>query len=91
MTTPASMTCEEALALLAELIDAELGADQRQAVEHHLEACRSCYSRAEFERRFKQRLAQIGRRDVDAAFEGRIRSLISRFDDTPDAPAGAVD
>lgn len=82
------MTCEEALALVAALVDVELGPVDRQAVERHLDTCRSCYSRAEFERHLKQQLAAIGRRDVDGTFEERIRALIGRFgtvDGTPHA------
>jgi anti-sigma factor RsiW len=80
------MTCEEALALVAALVDVELGPVDRQAVEHHLDTCRSCYSRAEFERRLKQQLAGIGRRDVDGTFEERIRALIGRFGPADSAP-----
>ena len=79
MTQPATMTCEEALALVAALIDAELGPIDQLAVETHLDTCRSCFSRAEFERRLKQQLAGIARRDVDATFEDRVRALLGRF------------
>jgi anti-sigma factor RsiW len=82
------MTCEEALALVAALVDVELAPVDRHAVERHLDTCRSCYSRAEFERHLKQQLAGIGRRDVDGTFEERIRGLIGRFgagDSVPDA------
>jgi anti-sigma factor RsiW len=80
------MTCEEALALVAALVDVELGPVDRQAVERHLDTCRSCYSRAEFERHLKQQLAAIGRRDVDGTFEERIRALIGRFAPGDGAP-----
>lgn len=91
MNEPASLTCEEALALLAALVDVELGPVDRTAVERHLETCRSCFSRAEFERLLKYQLAGIGRGSVDDAFQDRIRALIGRFAALPDNTQRAGD
>jgi anti-sigma factor RsiW len=80
--------CEEALRLLALYLDDELGADEHAAVHEHLGRCRSCYSRAEFERRLKSELGQLRREDVRPAFEQRVRELISQFASSPaDAPS----
>lgn len=79
--------CEEALRLLALYIDDELGAGEHAAVDEHLGRCRSCYSRAEFERRLKAELGQLRREPVRPAFEQRVRRLISQFASSPaDAP-----
>ncbi len=72
--------CEEALRLLASYIDGELRGGERLDLERHLQTCRSCYSRAEFERRLKAQLAELRRRPVTSAFEERIRRLIHRFE-----------
>jgi anti-sigma factor (TIGR02949 family) len=79
MTSPHPIACEEALRVLAEYLDGELSDLEQYEVRHHLDACRSCYSRAEFERRLRAQLAALGRPPVPSEFEGRVRALISRF------------
>ena len=73
------MTCEEALRLLAVFLDGELHGEPHHAVERHLEVCRSCYSRAEFERRLKAEIGRLRREEVSSGFEARIRSILSLF------------
>ena len=75
--------CEEALRLLAAYLDGELGAGEHPAMEHHLRLCRSCCSRAEFERHLKAQLGDLRRAGVRPSFEHRIRELISRFASSP--------
>jgi anti-sigma factor RsiW len=75
--------CEEALRLLAAYFDGELGTDEHQVLEHHLSLCRSCCSRAEFERHLKAQLRDLQRAGVRPAFEQRIRDLISQFASSP--------
>ncbi|HET9949244.1 MAG TPA: zf-HC2 domain-containing protein [Longimicrobiales bacterium] len=76
--------CDEALELLAAYLDGELSGEGHDAVEAHLEVCRSCFSRAEFESRLKKRLAELARGEPVPELEQRIRSLIQQF------PAGAA-
>lgn len=71
--------CEEALRRLARYLDGELGDRENAEVERHLEVCRSCWSRTEFERRLRNRLADLGQEDVDPDFEDRIRTLLRGF------------
>ncbi len=84
MSETKTITCEEALRLLAEHLDGELDGAHRREVERHLEICRSCFSRAEFERRLKARLVTLREQVVERKFEDRIRTLISRFAVTPE-------
>jgi predicted anti-sigma-YlaC factor YlaD len=79
MNTPTTIDCEEALRLLALYLDGELGSVEHAGVKGHLSICRSCYSRAEFERRLKGELAKLRREDASATFERRIRKLIGSF------------
>jgi len=76
--TERTLTCDEALRLLAAYLDGELAETEQFDVTRHLDACRSCLSRAEFERQLKTRLAALRRQDVSATFEERIRDLIRR-------------
>lgn len=78
-----TINCEEALRLLAVYLDGELHGGEHTNVEHHLKACRSCFSRAEFERRLKSELSHLGRDDVRPAYEQQIRQLISQFTTSP--------
>ena len=79
MSEPTMMTCEEALRLLATHLDGELESSHRREVDEHLARCRSCFSRAEFERRLKLQLSALREQPVQPRFEDRIRRLIDRF------------
>lgn len=79
MSDPSIITCEEALSLLAEYLDGELNQVDHSSLEHHLEVCRGCYSRAEFERLLRERLAPLGSEPPTAEFAQRIRSIVDRF------------
>ena len=71
--------CQQALERLQEFIDRELPDGEYESVERHLDTCRSCFSRKEFESRLKQRLSALSSGDVPVAWRNRIRQLISRF------------
>ena len=73
-----TMGCEEALEKLATFLDGELNPDESAQVRSHLEKCRSCFSRAEFERRLKERIRDGLRANViPPEFEDRMRELLS--------------
>jgi anti-sigma factor (TIGR02949 family) len=73
------ISCEEALRRLAEYLDREIADISRAEVQEHLDTCRSCYSRAEFERGLKERLRELREEAVDPAFESRICDLARGF------------
>jgi mycothiol system anti-sigma-R factor len=79
MSHSSALDCEAVLRMIFAYLDGELEGDQPEQVEAHLRRCRSCFSRAEFERRLKSHLAEAGRQEVPAALEQRIRSLIGQF------------
>lgn len=72
-------SCSEALRLLATHLDRELDSDTHAEMEHHLETCRSCYSRAEFEARLKDNLAELGNEPVPAELSARLQTLVQTF------------
>lgn len=80
----AGLGCREAILALAAYLDGELESASRGRLEEHLEICKSCYSRHEFEKGLKQRLADLGEEKVRPGFQARIRSLVSRFDSIGD-------
>ena len=73
------LTCEEALQFLATYLDGELGSGADRELEDHLARCRSCFSRADFERRLKDRLAALGQSDVRREFAERMQRLMRAF------------
>lgn len=79
MTTTEIRSCEEALRLLAAHLDRELDATTHDRMERHLETCRSCYSRADFEKRLKESVAALGRAPVPPRLAGRVDALIRTF------------
>ncbi len=78
--TQRAIGCEEAVRLLAAWLDRELDSADHTAVSLHLEACRSCCSRAEFEQRLRQHLIQLRRAPVDPGLEQRVRLAIQGFE-----------
>jgi anti-sigma factor (TIGR02949 family) len=68
--------CEQALLRIFELIDHELRGDEREAMEEHLQTCKSCFSRAEFERRLKAKLTGLRDNQANAGMRGRIERLL---------------
>lgn len=76
---PDPISCEEALKQLAEYLDHELEGHAHDEMEHHLETCRACFSRAEFERSLKRRLADAGAEKVPGELQARIRKLLGEY------------
>ena len=73
------INCEEALRRLAEYLDAELLGESSREMEQHLERCRSCFSRVEFEKRLKSCTAELRREAVPPDLDRRIRALVDTF------------
>ncbi len=48
--------CQEALTLVAAYVDKQAEGNDTEALEKHLESCRHCFDRVEFEKLFKNRL-----------------------------------
>lgn len=79
MTRMEIRSCEEALRVLAAHLDGELEDAAHGSVERHLATCRSCWSRAEFERRLKDQLRTLAREPVGDRLGQRVRRLIEEF------------
>lgn len=65
--------------MLAAHVDGELNPASDRELERHLATCRSCYSRAEFERRLKGQVAAVGRETVRPELTERVRAIIREF------------
>lgn len=73
------MGCEEVLRQLFTYLDNQLGRLKHREIERHLEACRSCFSRAEFERRLRDHLRAVGQSPVPPSLERRVKTLLKRL------------
>lgn len=78
MTEPRVIDCEQVVRILLAYLDAEVDDEQRAQVDRHLARCRSCFSRAEFEKRLRAHLGELGPGAVSAQLEERIRSITSQ-------------
>lgn len=71
--------CNEALKHLLEYLDQELEGTKSREVKQHIDRCRSCFSRAEFEQQLKNRLREAGNESSGGEFEKRIKTLLKKF------------
>jgi anti-sigma factor (TIGR02949 family) len=79
MTEVRVIDCEEALHRLFDFLDAELDRQTQREMEQHLERCRSCFSRVEFEKRLKVRTMELRAEPVSPELETRIRRVLDSF------------
>lgn len=75
--------CEDALRVLAEHLDRELDAHRDRQLLEHLDHCRSCYSRSEFDRRLKAQVKDLGREPVPPGVVHRVHELLRQLEVPP--------
>ncbi|MBI4275111.1 MAG: zf-HC2 domain-containing protein [Rhizobiales bacterium] len=79
MTNRDRIHCEEVIAHLLAYLDGEIDAEKRRQIDHHLEECRACFSRAEFEKALRQKVKQLGHEKSPHSLQKRLKGLIDRF------------
>jgi len=77
--TKQQIDCDQALRQIFEFLDHELGEEQRDAMQHHLHTCKSCFSRLEFERLLKGKVRELRDDKASPQIDARIRGLLKRF------------
>lgn len=77
--TDHELNCEDVLRQLLDYLDGEMDSEGSAQIEHHLEHCRGCFSRAEFERRLKARIGETGTEEAPESLRARLKSLLNRF------------
>jgi anti-sigma factor (TIGR02949 family) len=78
MTTP-TMTCEDAIRLIATYIDRELNEVDATQIRAHIDHCKSCYSRVEFEQKLKDQLTRLRSVPVSTELGDRVRVLLHDY------------
>ncbi|MEX2117916.1 MAG: zf-HC2 domain-containing protein [Bacteroidota bacterium] len=77
--TVETISCEQAIKLVFNYIDDELRGKRRGELEHHLETCRHCFDRVEFEKLLKSRLRQLKVGGNSKNLRSRIDALLGQF------------
>lgn len=72
--------CLKAIEMFYEYIDRELVDEEALAAfEYHLEHCRSCYTRAEFEGLLTERLKELAGAQASDELKRRVQILMENF------------
>lgn len=73
------ITCEEVIEQLYEFLDRELDEGLSDRINEHIERCRDCFTRAEFERRLRARVNEAAEAEAPERLRRRIRQVIDEF------------
>lgn len=72
--------CLAAIEMFYAYLDGELDDPRTVAeFEHHMEHCRSCFTRAEMEGLLNERLKELAKHRAPERLRSRLRDLMSRF------------
>ena len=74
-----TIRCEEVVDQLLTFLDREIADERRNVIEQHLEECRSCCSRADFELALRNRVREVAAKQPSPALRERIGKLIDQF------------
>ena len=74
-----ALTCEEVIERIFDYLDRELDETTRDQIERHLETCRDCFTRAEFEERLRRKIRAAGSQRAPDQLQRRIRDMLDRF------------
>jgi mycothiol system anti-sigma-R factor len=74
-----TIKCEEAIRMMLEYLDDELHSHDHDSMEEHLESCRSCYSRMEFEQRLKGMVKHVVTDKAPVALNQRIKKIVKGY------------
>ena len=71
--------CEKVIAHLFAYLDNETDPEKSTDIERHLEECRACFSRAEFEKALRAKVNQLGDKEAPATLRQRVAALLKQF------------
>ena len=73
------ISCEDVMSKLYAYLDNEIDAPTDAYIEEHIHHCRECFSRAEFEKTLRKRVASTVEVETPTDTRSRLESLIKRF------------
>lgn len=71
--------CEEVIEQLFAFLDQRLDESRAADIHRHLERCRECFSRAEFERELRARITEAATEKAPERLQQRIKSILGEF------------
>lgn len=77
--TDEALSCEEVIEHIFDYLDGELDQATQGRIERHLETCRDCFSRAEFEELLRRKIRAAGSQKAPERLQRRIREMLDRF------------
>ncbi len=78
-THPGEISCEDVLKHLVDYLHGEVDEAKFAEIEKHLDTCRGCYSRAEFEKALKIRVKVENAETAPETLRNRLNDLMDRF------------
>ncbi len=79
MSHDQEISCEEVIERLFAYLDGELVDVPRETIDRHLQHCRDCFTRAEFEKRLRARVADSVSTKAPERLRSRVRALLDDF------------
>lgn len=74
-----NMTCEEVIERLFEYLDRELDSELSGQIHSHLERCRDCFTRAEFEKKLRAKIDESAEVKAPDRIYQRVRRVLDDF------------
>jgi anti-sigma factor (TIGR02949 family) len=76
---PQGISCEDVLKHLVDFLHGEVDDIKTAEIEKHLDSCRGCFSRAEFEKALKARVKNDGAEAAPEGLQNRLNDLMDKF------------
>lgn len=77
--TVREIDCDAVMRRLFDYLDGEVEIAAEDEIHHHIEECRSCFTRVEFEKQLKSRVRGAGKDAAPESLRDRIAGLMSEF------------
>lgn len=74
-----NIRCEEVVDQLLSFLDGEIEEGRRHLIERHLDECRSCCSRADFELALRSKVREVATKRPSSTLREKISQLIDQF------------
>jgi len=74
-----AMDCADVMRQLFDYLDGEVETATHEEIHRHLDGCRSCFSRVEFEKALKERVRKAARSSAPDSLKDRLDVLIRGF------------
>lgn len=74
-----AVDCDEVIEHIFDYLDGELDETLDARIARHLEHCRDCFTRAEFERKLQQKVRDAGSVRAPDRLHRRVREIMDRF------------